>query len=123
MTALLWILLALNAAMLATGWMLHRRATRAAAKGAEAVIEAAESARHLHDMEVRERWGALDLDRLHPLNRREVVRLLGRVEGGSIRGLDVQERAFLDRMVESEQRARRSTPGSEIGRSPRPQGT
>ena len=123
MTPFLWILLVLNAALFVAGWRLHRHATRAAAEGAEAVIEVAEASRHLRDLEARERWAALDLDRLHPINRDEVVGLLQRIEGGSLRGLSTQERAFLDRMVEAEHRVRRAASMPDMGRSPRPQGT
>jgi len=54
-----------------------------------------------------ERWRALDLECLHPVNREEVETLLARLEGASTHVLSRQERAFLDRMVEAERRVTR----------------
>jgi len=113
MTLLLWILLALNAATLAVGWRLYRRTGgRAGPDGAEATEV---RSRYLEDLEASDRWRALDLQRLHPVNREEVLSLLRRVEGASVRALARGEREFLDRMVEAQ---RRSVAGS--GGGPRP---
>jgi len=122
MTTLLWILIGLNAAMLVAGWQLYRRTKN---RPVERRVEGPNSeykSRYVLDLEARERWRALDLDLLHPLNRDEVVGLLGRLDGGSSRVLTQQERDFLDRMVEAERRALKSARRSSIGSSPRPHG-
>ena len=53
------------------------------------------------DREARERWEALDLTRLHELNREEVEKLLTKVRGTGVRSLTAAERAFLDRMSQA----------------------
>lgn len=50
--------------------------------------------------EARHRWSNIALERLHEINREEVVRLLARVEATSVEALRPNERAFLDRMFE-----------------------
>ncbi|MFQ5538179.1 MAG: rhomboid family intramembrane serine protease [Gemmatimonadota bacterium] len=45
------------------------------------------------------RWQSIELQRLHPLNRDEVVRLLARVEREGPASLSPSEREFLDRMA------------------------
>lgn len=50
--------------------------------------------------EARHRWSNIALERLHEINREEVVRLLARVEATSVDSLRPNERAFLDRMFE-----------------------
>jgi membrane associated rhomboid family serine protease len=45
-----------------------------------------------------QRWEAIDLAKLHELNREEVVSLLGKVNKFGVRSLSVAERQFLDRM-------------------------
>ena len=62
-------------------------------------------------MEAKDRWKALDLECLHPVNREEVESLLVRLEGSSTHVLSDQERAFLDRMVEAERRIARKGAG------------
>lgn len=52
----------------------------------------------VRDLEDRERWERMDLDRLHELNREEAVRLLERVRVLGAESLKSDERAFLDRM-------------------------
>jgi hypothetical protein len=52
----------------------------------------------LVDLEARQRWEALDLSRLHELNREEVEKLLAKVRGTGVKSLTAAERAFLDRM-------------------------
>jgi len=55
------------------------------------------------DLEVRERWEALDLSSLHELNREEVEKLLAQVRGSGVRSLTAAERAFLDRIARAVQ--------------------
>lgn len=50
--------------------------------------------------EAKRRWSAIDVSRLHELNRSEVETLLQRVEAEGPSGLSQEERAFLDRMVD-----------------------
>jgi len=45
-----------------------------------------------------ERWKAIPLDQLHPINREEVERVLQKLETQGISSLTQDERAFLDRM-------------------------
>ena len=53
------------------------------------------------ELEARERWEQIALDRLHQVNREEVQRLHGTLKDGGVRALSVSERAFLDRMVDA----------------------
>ena len=57
------------------------------------------------DIEAKESWESLDLERMHRVNRDEVERILSRLRAMSIRELTPSERAFLDRMVEAERRS------------------
>jgi hypothetical protein len=57
------------------------------------------SSRGVRDREDRERWGRIDLSRLHPLNRDEVRRLLTVVDVNGVAALSSKDRAFLDNMT------------------------
>ncbi|MDT8368870.1 MAG: hypothetical protein RQ745_06655 [Longimicrobiales bacterium] len=105
MTPLLYSLIALNVALLVVGWRMHRRMRRERRERRVEAPNSAYTSPHVRDIEAKERWLALDLNRLHPLNRSEAVRLLRRLEGASARALDAHERTFLDRLVEAEQRS------------------
>jgi hypothetical protein len=50
--------------------------------------------------ENRDRWRDIALDRLHELNRTEVLHLLEKVDASGVDALRQNERVFLDRMVE-----------------------
>jgi hypothetical protein len=50
--------------------------------------------------EAKHRWHNMALDRIHEINREEVVRLIAKVEATSVEALRPNERAFLDRMAE-----------------------
>jgi hypothetical protein len=117
-TLLLGILIALNVATLLAGVSVYHRSRTAAT---DRVVAEARAARHVLEMEARERWRELDTDLLHPVNREEVVRLLARLDGVSGRSLSAQEKEFLDRMVESERRVKRRAAGG-FGDSPTPSG-
>lgn len=54
----------------------------------------------VRENEARHRWQNMALDRIHEINREEVVRLLAKVEATSVEALHPRERAFLDRMAE-----------------------
>lgn len=47
----------------------------------------------------RERWGGINLGRLHPLNQEEVVRLLEIVDSDGGKSLSTRDRLFLDNMT------------------------
>ena len=47
----------------------------------------------------RERWGDLNMSRLHPVNREEVERLLGLVDALGATVLSPRERVFLDHIT------------------------
>lgn len=53
----------------------------------------------VRNQEDRERWGGINLGKLHPLNRDEVVRLLGVVDEDGIKSLSPRDRLFLDNMT------------------------
>jgi len=53
----------------------------------------------VRQIEDRERWGRIDLRRLHPINREEVVRLLEIVDASGVAMLSARERRFLDNMA------------------------
>jgi hypothetical protein len=57
------------------------------------------SSRGVRDREDRERWGRIDLSRLHPLNRDEVRRLLAVVDIDGVGALSSKDRVFLDNMT------------------------
>jgi hypothetical protein len=68
------------------------------------------------DMEARERWEALDLSRLHEVNREEIEKLLVKVRATGVKSLSAPERAFLDRMSDAHDRgATRPRPGGRAG--------
>lgn len=48
----------------------------------------------------RHRWHGMPLDRVHEINREEVVRLLAKAEAVSAQALNQKEREFLDYMAE-----------------------
>ena len=57
------------------------------------------SSRGVRDREDRERWGRIDLSRLHPLNSDEVRRLLAVVDVDGVAALSSRDRVFLDNMT------------------------
>ena len=67
----------------------------------EAARRGGDAASPALDQEARQRWEALDLTRLHELNREEVEKLLTKVRGTGVRSLTASERAFLDRMSQA----------------------
>jgi hypothetical protein len=58
------------------------------------------------DLDARNRWESVDPALLHEVNREEFEVLLARALADGVRSLDPIERAFLDRMVESERSVR-----------------
>jgi hypothetical protein len=57
------------------------------------------SSQLVRNQEDRERWGRINLNRLHPLNRDEVQRLLDVVDEDGIRAISAKDRLFLDNMT------------------------
>jgi hypothetical protein len=53
----------------------------------------------VRQQEDRERWGHIDLTRLHPLNQDEVTRLLEVIDADGVGVLSPRERLFLDNMA------------------------
>jgi hypothetical protein len=62
------------------------------------------SSRGVREREDRERWGRIDLTRLHPLNGDEVRRLLAVVDIDGVGALSARERTFLDNMTRPRRR-------------------
>jgi hypothetical protein len=54
----------------------------------------------VREREDRDRWHAIDMSRIHEINREEVDRLLRKVEALGAGVLRPAERTFLDRMLE-----------------------
>lgn len=79
------------------------RRVRSAARARRRIIEAPNS--HYippaaREGQTRHRWRDIALDRVHEINREEVVRLLARVEATGVTALSEGERTFLDHMAE-----------------------
>lgn len=53
----------------------------------------------VRDQEDRQRWEAIAVHRLHPLNREEVEQLLHRIDRDGVHSLTPRERLFLDNMT------------------------
>lgn len=54
----------------------------------------------VREQEARDLWRDIPLERIHPVNRDEVTRLLARVEAAGADTLRPQERRFLDQMAQ-----------------------
>lgn len=106
MTTLLFLLLGINLAALTVVWLLYRRAKKAQIRRRVEAPNSEYKSRYVVDLESKEQWEKLDLSFLHEVNREEVEKVLAKLKATSVRALTVQERAFLDRMVEAERRAR-----------------
>jgi len=57
------------------------------------------SSQGVRNQEDRERWGRINMRKLHPLNRDEVQRLLDVVDREGITALSHKDRHFLDNMT------------------------
>ncbi len=102
MTTVLSIMLAFAATLWAIPW----GAARAAAARASRPPPRGYTSPHVAALESHERWAAIDLARVHPLNRNEIVALLRKVKGRGVGALAPAERAFLDNMVAADDRSR-----------------
>jgi hypothetical protein len=108
MTKLLIVLLGINLIALVVVWVLYRKAKKAQKKRRVEAPNSEYKSRYVLDVESKERWERLDLNRLHEVNREEAEKVLAKLKATSVRALSTQERAFLDRMVEAERRTRRT---------------
>jgi hypothetical protein len=106
MTNWLIVLMVANIAVLGVTLVFYRRVKKAQAKRRVEAPNSQYKSQYVLDLESRERWEALQLDRLHEVNREEVEKLLVRLRANGVRGLTTSERAFLDRMVEAETRVK-----------------
>jgi hypothetical protein len=81
--------------------MLHHawRRRRMPARRRVELPNSAYSAPGVRNQEDRDRWGHIEVHRLHPLNRDEVQRLLDLVDRRGIHALSSKERLFLDNMT------------------------
>ena len=106
MTTWLLILLAANLAALVGMFVMHRRMKKAQIKRRVEAPNSQYKSPYVLDLEAKERWQSIDLERLHEVNREEVEKLLGKLAVTNIRALSTSERAFLDRMVEAQERVK-----------------
>lgn len=119
MSALSPVLLVLSgfllaAAMTSVAVLLTRRA-RARARARRRIVEKPNShytSPVVQDVQARHRWRDIDLDRVHEINRGEVVRLIGKADAAGAESLRPAERAFLDQIVQ--------TAGTKASPAPRP---
>jgi hypothetical protein len=122
MTNWLIILLIANLALLGMTFVLYKRMKKAQAKRRVEAPNSQYKSQYVLDLESRERWEAIALDRLHEVNREEVEKLLAKLRVSGVRALSVSERAFLDRMVEAQERvsarARSRSGGPPVGSGP-----
>lgn len=52
------------------------------------------------DRDSSDRWRSIPLDRMHEINREEVVRLIAKLDEYGIEGMSKRDKMFLDRMAE-----------------------
>lgn len=112
MTILLLVLLAVNTTALVVVTALYRRARKA---GTQRRVEAPNSeykSQYVEDLEAKERWIRMDLERLHEVNREEFEKILAKVKATSVRALTPAERDFLDRMADAHDRRAREESAS-----------
>jgi hypothetical protein len=76
-------------------WRRRRVATRRRVEAPNSYY----SSQGVRNQEDRERWGQIELTRLHSLNRDEVSRLLAIVDAEGIGALSRKDRVFLDNMA------------------------
>ncbi len=80
-------------------WLATRRRRLAAAERRVEAPNSHYSSSGVREREDRERWGRIDLSRLHPINQDEVRRLLSIVDGQGTAVLTGKDRVFLDNMT------------------------
>lgn len=80
-------------------WYRHWRRRRIAARRKVELPNSAYASPGVRNQLDRERWGGINLGRLHPINREEVQRLLYMVDSEGIKALSPKDRLFLDNMT------------------------
>lgn len=96
------VFLALLGLALPVAGLAASRAIRKRRRARRRIVEMPNShytSRVVRENETRHRWRDIDLDRIHEINREEVVRLLARVEAAGTDALRPTERTFLDHMA------------------------
>lgn len=86
-------------------WVRRLRDRRIAARRRVEAPNSHYSSVSVRQQEDRERWGGIDVQRLHPLNRDEVRRLLEIADADGVGVLSTKERLFLDNMALPRHRA------------------
>lgn len=98
----IWTAIALMMIGAAFGLAAGRRLWRRRRRGRSRTVEMPNShyaAPGVNRQIERERWAAIPLEELHPINREEVARLLDRVAAAGPQVLSGREREFLETMV------------------------
>lgn len=80
-------------------WLRRARERRIAARRRVEAPNSHYSSEGVRHQEDRERWGRINLRRLHPLNRDEVLRLLEIADSDGVSVLSPRDRLFLDNMA------------------------
>jgi len=80
-------------------WLARWRRRRIAARRRVEAPNSHYSSASVRHQEDRERWGRIDVERLHPLNQDEVRRLLEVIDEDGVTALDSRDRLFLDNMT------------------------
>jgi hypothetical protein len=80
-------------------WLRQLRERRVAARRRVEAPNSHYSSVGVRQQEDRERWGHIEVQRLHPINRDEVDRLLAIVDADGVSILSSKERLFLDNMA------------------------
>jgi hypothetical protein len=99
----IWIMALILAVLSIVGGRLWYRRWRRARIAARRVVEKPNS--HYSSVIVRNqvdraRWGKVDLDKIHPVNREEVERLLTLADVQGVDSLSPRERLFLETMTQ-----------------------
>jgi len=80
-------------------WLRRLRERRVAARRRIEAPNSHYSSLGVRQQEDQERWGRIDVARLHPINGEEVARLLKVVDADGVGVLSSKERLFLDNMA------------------------
>ena len=80
-------------------WYRSWRKRRVAARRVVEMPNSHYSSQGVRNQEDRDRWGRINVRKLHPLNRDEVQRLLDVVDQDGIKALSSKDRLFLDNMT------------------------
>jgi hypothetical protein len=98
-----WLTAGISAAVVIVVLSVRAIIMRAARKRRPRVIEQPNShytSQLVLNRDSSERWRCIPLDRMHEINRGEVIRLIAKLDQYGIDGMTMRERMFLDRMAE-----------------------